>query len=314
MYVGVNIFEVIIYHTVFRKRYAWIDMTTTPNKGALKQRNSFVVHEIANVIFSSTDVLVLSIFCDLRAASIYAIYNLVFAAVSTLINQVHSGCYFILGQTYNENKERYIKVHDMFDTYYMAGVFSIISVTYLLILPFVRLYTKGVTEINYIDPLLPLLFCSIQLLSCCRITSSNLIKIAGHAKKTINRALIEAAINLSVSLILVRVIGIYGVLLGTIVALLYRTNDMILYANKHILQRNPMKTYRTVFVNLASFIAVILLSTKIVFSISDYVQFFATGLLLSIVISSFYMILNSIFDRASFEFVKNIILKRKIEF
>ena len=41
-----------------------------------------------------------------------------------------------------------------------------------------------------------------------------------------------------------RLILQYGVLLGTIAALLYRTNDVIIYANWNILGRKPWKTYR----------------------------------------------------------------------
>ena len=66
----------------------------------------------------------------------------------------------------------------------------------------------------------------------------------GIFKQTQVRSIIESAINLTVSLVLVFKIGMYGVLLGTIAALLYRTNDVIIYANWNILGRKPWKTYR----------------------------------------------------------------------
>ena len=37
-----------------------------------------------------------------------------------------------------DNKEEYIKVHDAYDTYYIAFVFSLISTTYICILPFIK--------------------------------------------------------------------------------------------------------------------------------------------------------------------------------
>ena len=66
----------------------------------------------------------------------------------------------------------------------------------------------------------------------------------------------EAVINVSVSLACVFRFGIYGVLAGTIAALFYRTNDMILYANRKILGRSPWKTYRRWIVNLGLFVGV----------------------------------------------------------
>ena len=68
----------------------------------------------------------------------------------------------------------------------------------------------------------------------------------------------EAAINLTVSIVLSNVIGIYGVLLGTIIALLYRSNDIIIYANRKILNRSPWKTYSKFLANLAVFGCVVL--------------------------------------------------------
>ena len=281
VYVVINIAEVLIYIFVLKTRYPWLSLTEEGDQSALAQRKSFIVHETANIVFNSTDVLVLSVLCSLKDASVYAVYNLVFASLSTLINQIHSGCYYILGQTYSQNKLKYEKVHDLYDTYYIAFVFSLLSTAYFLILPFVSLYTSDVTHYDYVDAKLPILFCTIQLLSCCRITSSNLIKLAGHAKQTVSRAILEAVINLSVSVLLAKYIGIYGVLLGTVAALLYRTNDMILYANHKILKRSSWKTYRLAVLYFGLFTAAIYLHSKLDFAfITNYFSFFATAAVL----------------------------------
>lgn len=304
VYLVLAIIEMLIYKVVIRKKYPWLELNNVSDTGALKQRNAFVVHEICNVIFSSTDVLVLSIFCDLKVASIYAIYNLIFSAINTLINQIHSGCFYILGQTYNKDKQEYVKVHDIYDTYYIAFVFALISTVYMFIIPFVKLYTDGVTEINYIDKWLPPLFCFIQLLSCCRITSSNLIKIAGHAKQTVTRAIIEAVINLGVSLILVHFIGIYGVLLGTIFALLYRTNDMIVYANVKILKRKPIITYKTIIINGGIFCCIVAIQQVFQIKIDNYMQFFLFAGLFCLGAVLLYFGVNTALSKTARQFVK----------
>ena len=75
-------------------------------------------------------------------------------------------------------------------------------------------------------------------------------------------------------------IGIYGVLLGTIIALLYRMNDIIIYANKKILNRSPWKTYRillTYFLIFACFvICEYFFRVKLTY-INDYIKFFVVG-------------------------------------
>lgn len=304
VYLGLAVFEVIIYKCVLKKRYSWLNLKEKPNYSALAQRNAFVVHETCNVIFSSTDVLILSMFCSLNAASIYAIYNLVFAAINTLISQVHSGSFYILGQTYSKDPDEYKKIHDTYDTYYISFVFAMIATTYVMILPFVKLYTNGVSKLNYVDPILPILFCSIQLLSCCRITSSNLIKLAGHANQTIKRAIAEAAINLIVSVVMAQIIGIYGVLIGTIVALLYRTNDMVIYANTKILHRSPWVTYKIIGTNMLLFFVVMLVSINMIrMELESFVSFFVISGGLCVLLLIVFLGVNSVANPTSWEYV-----------
>lgn len=295
-YLLINVIQVLFYKIYFDKNYKWIDYSSKPNNKALKQKNAFLVHEITLTIFNSTDTIVLSTMCGLTTASIYAVYNLVFSGLQTLINTLFNSIKFSLGQTYHENKEEYIRLNDAFDSFYLVFVFSLISVCYILILPFISLYTKGVSDANYLDSKLPVLFCMIQLLSASRAVSSNLINVAQHAKQTMWRSILEASINIIVSIILVKHVGIYGVLLGTIAALLYRTNDMVIYANTKILKRLPIRTYFTLGINFILFFC-IMFSTKIIkIEVGNYITFAAYGVLLTIIVSFIYFMANIIFN------------------
>lgn len=106
-----------------------------------------------------------------------------------------------------------------------------------------KLYTEG-SDINYIDWKLPVLFGMYQLLSYGRVPSNMVIGFANEFKTTQWRACLEAIINLAVSFVCVFKFGIYGVLFGTIAALIYRANDVIIFANHHIFKRSMWPTYR----------------------------------------------------------------------
>ena len=311
VYLALSALEALIYIIIIKTRYGWIDWRAEQEEKALSERKYFVIHEISNVIFNSTDILILSIFCDLTVASVYAIFNMIFSALNALISQIHNGCFFVLGQEYKRENNSYKVVHDIYDTCYMAMVFALISVAYLLINPFVTLYTNGVTNVNYTDPWLALLFCLVQLLSCCRITSSNLIKVAGHAKKTINRAIVEAAINLVASLVLVNLFGIHGVLLGTIVALVYRTNDMVVYANKKILNRSPWKTYRTIIVYSLMFVGVVITNECVQIRVVNYSAFFGLGAILATISLILYFAAGFLLERNILTYLKKARLSLK---
>ena len=65
----------------------------------------------------------------------------------------------ILRYKFSESLQKYILLHDTYKTYYSSFVFAVISVCYILITPFVKLYTNGIDDIKYVDSYLPMLYC-----------------------------------------------------------------------------------------------------------------------------------------------------------
>ena len=313
-YCLVHCVQILIFIFIMKKKYPWLKKHKAPDMTALSQRKAFLVHEISGTIFSSTDAFVLSTFCSLSVASVYSVYNMVFVALNSLINSVNSGLHYILGQSYARNDGSYEKTHDTYDSFYMAMVFSLISVAYILICPFVKLYTAGVTDAEYIDYYLPVLFVMIQLLSCGRATSARLITISGHAKATQFRSLIEAGINLTVSILLANLIGIYGVLIGTVVALLFRANDIIIYANKKILKRNPIKTYSKLLINFGAFGFIALFEFLVRKPLAEfcnsYVRFCLLGVIITIISVAIYFSLAIVLNPDVKKMIRRKLLKK----
>ena len=87
----------------------------------------------------------------------------------------------------------------------------------------------------------------IELLTLIRKAPNSIISIRTCRNKI--RSVIESVINLILSIILIN-FTTEGVLIGTIIALLYRTNDIIIYANIKIMYRNLLKTYSRIFINI----------------------------------------------------------------
>lgn len=304
------VIKAIIINIYVKKQYDWLDYRRKISTKILSQRNAFVIHEISGVIFSSTDVFVLSMFCSMKVASVYAVYNLVFSSLNSFISVVIKGFDFTLGHEYNRDKTSYVKLHDTYECLYMCLVFAVLTTACVLTLPFIRLYTRDITDINYVDKYLPPLFAMIQLLSCSRAISSKLITIADKAKETIPRAILEDAINLTVSVLLVSRIGIYGVLIGTIVALLYRTNDIIIYANRKILHRMPFKAYRNMAVDFLAFGSFYFIFSQVTLPITSYYNFIVWGSLTFAVILSAFIVINLLAEKSLARFLLRSIKKR----
>lgn len=301
MYLFFNIAQMAFIVFYMKHHYKWLDLKVEPNFAAISQSKNALVHQVSTFVFNNTDMLVLTYFCGLSTVSVYSMYTLFLGIIATMISNF-TGANFILGQTFHTDRSRYIKLHDMYELYNMTLTFCLYCITNLFILPFMKLYTDGIQDIAYVDRYLPYLFIATYLLSNGRSASSLAINYAGHFRQTQWRSLMESVINLSVSLLSVYHFGIYGVLIGTIAALLYRTNDMILYAAKHILKRSPWITYRRWLLNLGLFILVTVVGKWLLSfaALDSYFSIIGWAVVACIVVIPLFFAVASLSDREVF--------------
>lgn len=261
------------------RNYLELNLSVDPNLDSLAQRNYMLIHQISGMIFQNTDVLILTVVCGLKAVSVYSVFKLVITYIESILTILINSVNFVLGQTFQLDLEKYKKRIDVFESLYSAISFALFSVVLFLMLPFVKLYTAGVSDIHYADEKLPFLFVSVALLTCIRAPMLHTINYAGHFRQTLPQSIFESVINLTVSLIFVFRFGIYGVLCGTIAALLYRTNDIIIYANRKILNRTPWKTYSIHLINLVVFIFLQLVFGKLFDDVDSIWKFMCVGMI-----------------------------------
>lgn len=310
----VNLLQIIFIYLYIKQNYKWLNLKVEPNYQAVSQKKAVFIHQIAGLIFQNTDVLVLTVVSGLKVVSVYSIYKLVVGMISSTLLNIGNSVSYMLGQTYSSNLQKYKRLIDVYDVYYSAIGFALFTITLILILPFMKLYTAGVTDTNYIDDLLPILFVTVEILIIGRNAMLNTINVAGHFDKTQKQAIIETIINLSISVAGAFLFGIYGVLIGTIVALLYRTNDIIFYANKNILRRSVYKSYRIFASNLMLMGFILFFIGKIKFSINGYLSFVIFAVLLSICVIPTFLICASIFNKNEFNEIKKFIDSKIINY
>lgn len=141
-----------------------------------------------------------------------------------------------------------------------------------------------------------MLFTAYQLLSHGRVPSHNPIGFAGKFKETQWRAWVETIINLVVSFACVFHFGIYGVLAGTIAALLYRANDIVIFANKVVLNRSPWPTYRRWLINLCIFVGVVFVFVQLPLKIDSYLWLILNAIWVAVIVMMVFFGINSIME------------------
>ena len=295
---------------LIRREYQWIDLAVQPNWCAIAQRHYTLVHQIAGMVFQNTPILLVSMFCGLTAVSVYSIYRMIVTYLESVFRMLSNSVLFALGQLFQTDKDAYKTRIDTFESYYSAISFALLSVGMHLLVSFVRLYTVGISDANYIDPTLAFLLIIIALLSIVRTPALNTIYFAGHFKQTTIHAVLEAGINLVVSLLCVGQFGVYGVLFGSVVSLLYRTNQVIVYANKELLNRSPWHTYVIYIVNIAVFVLTQFIFHTVSLPVDSYLDFIVVGCAETIISLILFLGAQSIVFPKHLRFAVNVIKKK----
>jgi len=309
-YFLITVAKVIFYLYYIRKNYSWLkEYKTDKNELCLRDRNSYVVTEITWTIFSSTDMIVLSSFLTTRIASVYSVYNMIFSNINLLLNTVYFSINYILGQSYFEDIKKYEKIHDLYNSVFIGMMTILMSIAYVLTIPFITLYTQGVTDTTYIYEKLPLLFCLVQILSWSRYVNGNLIGVAGRINKAVKINVLEAVINIVFSILFVSKYGIEGVLFATVIALPLKVIYCGYIAEKVVLKRKPYRFCLVLGLNYLFFALVVYMSQKICIVIDNYMDFIKYGVIITILMLFAGAIVNIVANPKSAAAVK-ILMKK----
>lgn len=224
--------------SIFAKRKYCIDYKVVFTEEPIKQKWNGLAQHIATVVLGNTDVVVLTLLSTLENVSVYAVYHLVVNGVKQIVSSTTNGIQAMFGNMLakneiNELNSSFERIEWLLHTL----VTFVFSVTAVLIIPFVRVYTSGITDANYIVPTFAYMITLAQASYCLRLPYNIMVLAAGHYKQTQGSAIIEAIINIVVSVVFVFRFGLVGVALGTLVAMVYRTIYLANYLRKNILYR-----------------------------------------------------------------------------
>ena len=291
------------------KHYSWINLQEKPDFGAISQSKHVFVHEINYLITSNIDVVLLTIFNSLKLVSVYSLYALLFGMINRVLRTLRDALEFKIAHAFHRDREAFLKLFEVYEVYYITFAFALFTIVNYFIFPFLKLYTGGITDINYIQEYLPTAFVLVNLLSVGRYPSDAMVHISGHFQQTKNSAMIETIINLIVSVALVQRHGIIGTLLGTIVSSLYRTNYLILYINKKVIGRSVRGPYKCWCINFAMYCLIAYLNRFIVPELNTYVQIIAFCVPYSIGVLALYFIMISMCTPAVFQYALGVAKK-----
>ena len=244
----------------------------------LEQRWDAFMHQVASFVHTNTDLMLLTVFSNLYQVSVYNVYYMVVYGVKKFVTVFTSGIEATIGKMI-ATKDKQL---DSFLDIYEWGINLISTIAFIctaiLIVPFMNVYMNGVTDANYLQPVLGLVLVLGAFLACVRLPYQNIVESAGHFKQTRRGAIIEASINISFSIALVGSFGAVGVAMGTVFAIAFRTVQYALYAYKHIVNRSRILLLKRVITTFLNIVCVCVV--YVLFDINGILQRNATNYLM----------------------------------
>lgn len=293
----IYLLQPFLIYLYVRHHYS-IDRKIKYIKEPIPQKWNGIAQHVAAVILDGTDTIVLTLFATLSDVSIYSVYFLVVKGVKQLFMSMTNGITSLIGELWAKQElEELNKTFSWTEWVIHTGTTFVFGLTAILIVPFVRVYTLGIHDANYIQPLFAALIVAANAGHCLRLPYNIIILAAGHYKQTQNNYIIAAILNIVVSVVTVKAWGLIGVAIGTLVAMGYQTVWMAVYDSRNLIKW-PLRNFaKQIFVDGLTVIIGFFATRMIVMPEATYIEWVFLAVKTAIIWIVIVGVLNMVFYR-----------------
>lgn len=246
-----------LFYTYYVKKNYCLNKQITYSEEPIKQKWNGIAQHIAYTVQEKTGIMVLSFMATLEKVSVYSIYFLIMEGLRGFIYSVTSSFTSYLGNILAKGEKdkllsNFTKIEWVLHT---ITVFTFASCA-VLIIPFIRVYTQGISDAEYVVQYFPFIMCTAVGCRCLQLPYNIVVQAAGHFKETQNSAIIEPVIDVIISVLLVGYMGLSGVAIGMLVSIFYRMLYLSLYLTKRILQSSKRLLMKRLLVDILMAVAI----------------------------------------------------------
>lgn len=226
------VIDIFVNNKIY-KMYPWLKSDKTFNFKYLKGTKDVIWRKIAGLLNSNTDIILISAFINPISVIIYTSYVYITKFITDTVYMISSSLTpSFANVAFKEKSDK------------MYGVFTELNILFLFIASFVfimlygflnSLITFWVGGEYLVNNFVLFLFCFSAFQVIAEKPLAIFINGVGLFKETKVSTIMEAVLNLIISLLLIGKIGIAGVLLGTIISKLLTAsiqNAIYIYKNK----------------------------------------------------------------------------------
>lgn len=253
-----------VFYAAYVKKHYRIDRNGV-QKAELKQKYSGIGQHIAYFLHTNMDIVLLTIFADARLVAVYSVYNMVIGNIRAIAEAFSNGMEAEFGEMIARGNQVQLRCAvRKYQRLIAAATTVLFGCAGILIVPFVRLYTAGIEDAQYIQPLFALILLLAEALNCLMIPYSALPVASNRIRQTQWGAYAEAALNLVCSLVLMQYHPLLGAAAGTLIATVFRSVYYLSDAGKNVLHACPGKLVFSVLLQCAILTAVVLAGRRLI--------------------------------------------------
>lgn len=313
-----TIFRNILVSVIVNKNYSYIKkynkekLPKEEKQELIKNVVGMSLYKISSTIMNSTDNIIISTFISLTVTGIYSNYLLLVSNIKMVLNTIFSSITSSVGNLYAEgdkNKSEFIFRCINFLNFWIYGFVAICL--WELLNPFIVLWLGEQYIFNKIVVLVIVLNFVTDGLQQAVILYKDACGLFWKGKL---RPVFSAITNVIISLLLVKKIGIIGVILGSIISRIITTwwfDPYLVYSNAF--EMSPKKYYFRYFKSLLIItLSALLIDSIMIFINIDFIFCFTIRIVLCIIIPNLLFIF--IFHNSEeYKYLKSIILKKMLK-
>ena len=217
------------------------------------------IHKTSSVITYGTDNILISLFFGLKEVGLYTNYHYIIQTIDTIFRNIISSTNASVGNLLVEDK--YEKRYEVFKNIKFLNYWIAVHTTICLLIliePFIKIWLGS----NYLLNKLVLVVLIINYYQSMMRTTYNVFKdSAGIWIEDKYIPIIQAILNLITSIIFVKLLGLAGVFIGTILSsLVLWFYSYPKYVYKKILNRNYKEYYKQLIIDIFIFVIIMLIT------------------------------------------------------
>lgn len=234
----------IILHLYVVKKYPYIDYNVNGDSSKLNKHWDAMFLQLLGVVQTGGPIIMATLLTDLKTVSIYTVFNLVIGGINSILSIFISGLAASFGDVIaRKEKDVLLKAYDEFEISYYTLITVIYSVAFIMIMPFIKLYTYSIADINYELPVLGFLMVLNGLLYNIKTPQGMMVISAGWYKETKLQTTIQTLILVIIGTICGYYYGLTGIVIGSILSNIYRDIDLAFFIPKYLLNVSPKRTF-----------------------------------------------------------------------